>query len=185
MHASNYHLFTIPLHGINKKLKLTGCISYHAIWFYPTVFSFIFVVHQSTGYYTMTTKRQTAVNPVIAKAQYTPPTRRNCRVASRRRWRCEHKFATSSRRLPMDSAMWTQLLDTGTRIVAKMPLVYLLNLQTKQTPMQLMGIFIRKFLHVNTWICITFSREADTIPTDSVPTDAIPTICSQDDPVHL
>jgi len=39
------------------------------------------------------------------KAQYTPPTptRHNCRVASRRRLRCEHKFATSSRQLPTDS----------------------------------------------------------------------------------
>ena len=38
-------------------------------------------------------------------AQYTPPTptRRNCRVASRRR--CVHEFATSSRRLPTDSVM--------------------------------------------------------------------------------
>ena len=41
------------------------------------------------------------------KAQYTPPTptRRNCRVSSRRR--CVHEFATSSRRLPTDSAMRT------------------------------------------------------------------------------
>jgi len=44
------------------------------------------------------------------KAQYTPPTptRRNCFVASRWRRRCVHEFATSSRRLPTDSAMWTQ-----------------------------------------------------------------------------
>ena len=46
------------------------------------------------------------------KAQYTPPTptRRNCFVASRRRRRrrCVHEFATSSRRLPTDSVMWTQ-----------------------------------------------------------------------------
>ena len=40
-----------------------------------------------------------------SKAQYTPPTptRRNCRVASRRR--CVHEFATSSRRLSTDSVM--------------------------------------------------------------------------------
>jgi len=40
-----------------------------------------------------------------SKAQYTPPTltRRNCRVASRQ-W-CVHEFATSSRRLPTDSAI--------------------------------------------------------------------------------
>ena len=38
-------------------------------------------------------------------AQYTPPTptRRNCRVASRRRRRCEHEFATTSTRLPTDT----------------------------------------------------------------------------------
>jgi len=42
------------------------------------------------------------------KAQYTSPTRRNCRVASSRRRRCVHEFATSSRRLPTDSVMWTQ-----------------------------------------------------------------------------
>ena len=41
----------------------------------------------------------------IYNAQYTPSTRRNCRVASRRRRRCVHEFATSSRRLPTDSAM--------------------------------------------------------------------------------
>jgi len=35
--------------------------------------------------------------------QYTPPTRLNCRAASRRRRRCVHEFATSSRRLPTDS----------------------------------------------------------------------------------
>ena len=29
---------------------------------------------------------------LVYKAQYTPPTRRNCRVASRRR--CVHEFAT-------------------------------------------------------------------------------------------
>jgi len=42
----------------------------------------------------------------IVKAQYTPPTltRRNCFVASRRRRR-RTEFATSSRRLPTDSAM--------------------------------------------------------------------------------
>jgi len=38
-----------------------------------------------------------------SRAQYTPPTRRNCRVSSRRR--CVHEFATSSRRLPTDSVM--------------------------------------------------------------------------------
>ena len=45
-----------------------------------------------------------------SNAQYTPPTptRRNCRVASRRRRWCVHEFATRSRRLPIDSAMWTQ-----------------------------------------------------------------------------
>jgi len=44
------------------------------------------------------------------QAQYTPPTptRRNSFVASRRRRRCALEFATSSRRLPTDSAMWTQ-----------------------------------------------------------------------------
>jgi len=45
-------------------------------------------------------------------AQYTPPTRRNCFVASRqrqRRW-CVHEFATSSRRLPTDSI---DNLETG------------------------------------------------------------------------
>jgi len=45
-------------------------------------------------------------------AQYTPPTptRRNCFVASRRRRRCVHEFATSSRRLPTDSV---DNLETG------------------------------------------------------------------------
>ena len=49
-------------------------------------------------------------------AQYTPPTptRWNCRVASRRsRRRCVHEFATSSRRLPTDSLMWTQRSPVG------------------------------------------------------------------------
>ena len=49
---------------------------------------------------------------VQTKAQYTPPTptRRNCRVSSRWRRRCVHKFATSSRRLPTDSI---DNLETG------------------------------------------------------------------------
>jgi len=42
------------------------------------------------------------IRPAL-NAQYTPPTLRNCLVASRRRWRCVHEFATSSRRLPTDS----------------------------------------------------------------------------------
>jgi len=46
------------------------------------------------------------------KAQYTPPTptrRRDETVLSHRvRRRCVHEFATSSRRLPTASAMWTQ-----------------------------------------------------------------------------
>jgi len=42
---------------------------------------------------------------LMSIVQYTPPTptRLNCRVASRRRRRCVHEFATSSRLLPMDS----------------------------------------------------------------------------------
>jgi len=48
----------------------------------------------------------------LSNTQYTPPTptRRNCFVASRRRRRCVHEFATSSRRLPTDSI---HNLETG------------------------------------------------------------------------
>ena len=98
-----------------------------------------------------------AAHALNTNAKYTPPTRRNCRVASRQRRRCVHEFATSSRRLPTDSAMWTELLDTGTRIVSINLLVCLLNLQTKQTPCSL-----REFVYVNFYACIfiTFSTVA-------------------------
>jgi len=80
------------------------------------------------------------------KAQYTPPTQRNCRVASRRR--CVHEFATSSRRLPTDSAITVTACSylIGSRIVAINLLVCLLNLQIKQTPSSL-RIFIREYVN--------------------------------------